>query len=67
MAIADVFDALCSERPYKAAWTVEAAYAEIIRCSGSHFDPGCVAAFRAKWSEINALIGGTELPEAAGF
>ena len=67
VAIADVFDALCSERPYKAAWTVEAAYAEIIRCSGSHFDPGCVAAFRAKWSEINALIGGTDLPEAAGF
>ena len=64
VAIADVFDALCSERPYKAAWAVEAAYAEIVRCSGSHFDPACVAAFRAKWSEINALIASATLSEA---
>ena len=56
VAIADVFDALCSERPYKAAWPVEQAYAEIVRSSGSHFDPGCVAAFRAKWPEICALM-----------
>ncbi len=67
VAIADVFDALCSERPYKAAWTVEAAYAEIVRCGGSHFDPACVAAFRANWPEISALVGGDGLPQAAGF
>lgn len=58
VAIADVFDALCSERPYKKAWPIEKAYAEILACSGSHFDPACVAAFSAKWSEIVAIMQG---------
>ncbi|RYG85044.1 PAS domain S-box protein, partial [bacterium] len=44
-AIADVFDALTSERPYKRAWRVEDAVAEIERASGTHFDPAVVAAF----------------------
>lgn len=57
VAIADVFDALCSERPYKKAWPISKAYAEILACSGTHFDPDCVAAFRARWSEIAALMG----------
>ncbi|PWE53859.1 two-component system response regulator [Metarhizobium album] len=56
VSVADVFDALCSDRPYKPAWTLEAAYKEIIACSGSHFDPACVAAFRRKWREIKALF-----------
>ena len=55
-AVADVFDALCSERPYKPAWPLSAAYAEIVRCAGSHFDPACVAAFQLKWSEIADLM-----------
>ena len=57
VAIADVFDALCSTRPYKAAWPIEKAYAEIVACSGTHFDPACVTAFCAKWPEIEALLG----------
>jgi putative two-component system response regulator len=56
VAVADVFDALCSERPYKQAWPVETAYAEIIACSGTHFDPACVAAFRRKWPAIRTLF-----------
>jgi putative two-component system response regulator len=56
VAVADVFDALCSERPYKRAWPVDQAYEEIIACSGSHFDPACVAAFRRKWPAIRALF-----------
>jgi putative two-component system response regulator len=68
VAIADVFDALCSERPYKAAWPIEKAYKEIIDCTGTHFDPACVAAFQAKWPEIEALMPATSVPaEAAGF
>ncbi|WP_375599567.1 HD domain-containing phosphohydrolase [Devosia sp. Naph2] len=67
VAIADVFDALCSERPYKPAWPIENAYAEIVRCSGSHFDPQCVAAFRAKWPEICAIMQPEEPAHAAGF
>ncbi|RWY87903.1 response regulator [Rhizobium leguminosarum] len=56
VAVADVFEALCSDRPYKQAWPIELAYEEIIACSGSHFDPACVAAFRRKWPAIRALF-----------
>ena len=51
-AVADVFDALCAARPYKAAWSLDDAYQEIARGSGTHFDPSCVAAFQLKWPEI---------------
>ena len=46
-ALADVFDALTHERPYKKAWPVPDAVAEIERNSGRHFDPGVVAAYMA--------------------
>ncbi|SMY10009.1 Cyclic di-GMP phosphodiesterase response regulator RpfG [Flavimaricola marinus] len=52
VAVADVFDALCSERIYKPAWPFEEARAEIARQSGKHFDPKCVAAFDAGIAEI---------------
>lgn len=45
VAISDVFDALTSERPYKKAWPVEEAVAEINRGAGHHFDPALVEAF----------------------
>ncbi|WP_043700036.1 HD domain-containing phosphohydrolase [Yoonia vestfoldensis] len=51
-AVADVFDALCSDRPYKRAWSFDEAYAEILRQSGRHFDPQCVTAFTAGLNEI---------------
>jgi putative two-component system response regulator len=43
--LADVFDILVHERPYKDSWTVEAAVAEIERGSGTDFDPAVVRAF----------------------
>jgi putative two-component system response regulator len=43
--VADVFDILVHERPYKESWTVEAAVAEIERGSGTDFDPAVVRAF----------------------
>jgi putative nucleotidyltransferase with HDIG domain len=46
VAVADVFDALTHERPYKPAWPVAEAVAEIERGAGTHFDPAVVAAFR---------------------
>lgn len=46
VAIADVFDALTHSRPYKKAWSVEEALAEIERVSGSQFDPLLAQAFR---------------------
>ena len=54
-AVADVFDALCSERPYKSAWPISQACAEIQRCAGTQFDPACVAAFERRWPEISKL------------
>ena len=44
-ALADVFDALTSERPYKKAWTIEAAVNLIKENSGKHFDPELVNVF----------------------
>jgi putative two-component system response regulator len=47
VAVADVFDALTTARPYKAAMPFEEALAYIESESGKHFDPTCVAAFHA--------------------
>ncbi|PSF05103.1 two-component system response regulator [Marinobacter fuscus] len=45
VALADVFDALTSERPYKKAWSIEDATQLIREQSGKHFDPELVDAF----------------------
>jgi response regulator RpfG family c-di-GMP phosphodiesterase len=44
-AIADTYDAITSDRPYRKRQTPEAACQEIRRCSGTQFDPRCVEAF----------------------
>jgi CHASE2 domain-containing sensor protein len=44
-AVVDVYDALLSKRPYKEAWLVQDALAEIQRNRGTHFDPRLVDAF----------------------
>lgn len=52
VAVADVFDALSSERPYKRAWPMEEA-ADFLRAGrGGHFDPRCVDAFLGAWPEV---------------
>lgn len=45
VAVADVYDALTNERPYKPAWSIADAVAEIESQSGTHFDPRVVRAF----------------------
>jgi putative two-component system response regulator len=45
VAVADVFDALTSERPYKKAWSVEDACALLIEQKGRHFEPRLVDLF----------------------
>lgn len=47
VAVADVFDALTSVRPYKKAWTREEALAFLTEQAGRHFDPRCVQALVA--------------------
>ncbi|HEX9269713.1 MAG TPA: HD domain-containing phosphohydrolase, partial [Candidatus Limnocylindria bacterium] len=44
-AVADSFDAMTSDRPYRRAMSIEAARAEIDRCRGTQFDPAVVIAF----------------------
>ncbi|GAA4029395.1 HD-GYP domain-containing protein [Actimicrobium antarcticum] len=55
IAVADVFDALTSARPYKPAWEIDRAVALIRDGSGSHFDPVCVDAFFQDWSSVMAI------------
>lgn len=52
VAVADVFDALTSERPYKRAWSLEDACLFLEEWKGRHFDPACVEAFMASWNEV---------------
>ncbi|MBC8211960.1 MAG: two-component system response regulator [Gammaproteobacteria bacterium] len=52
VALADVFDALTSERPYKKAWPIDEAVSEIKKLSGSHFQPELVVAFLAVLADV---------------
>jgi putative two-component system response regulator len=52
VALADVYDALTSERPYKSAWTIEATLEYMNRERGHHFDPELVELFMAHLPEI---------------
>ena len=55
VAVADVFDALTSSRPYKQAWPVEDAAKFIRENAAKHFDPACVEAFFAAWDAVLAV------------
>lgn len=52
VAVADVFDALVSERPYKQAWPAHQALDYIKQQSGHHFDPQCVSAFFDRLDDV---------------
>ena len=64
VALADVYDALCSKRSYKEPWPEERVLDEIQKDAGRHFDPDVVQAFlqihdvilaiRAKYREAHA-------------
>ncbi|MFH1879059.1 MAG: HD domain-containing phosphohydrolase, partial [Candidatus Omnitrophota bacterium] len=55
-AIADVFDALTNERPYKEAFSVEEAFRIIKEGRGTHFDPEIVDAFFDIEGEILSIM-----------
>lgn len=55
MAIADVFDALTSRRPYKEPWPVEEAVAHLNVQAGAHFDPALVPLFLERLDEVEAI------------
>ncbi|MDT5060916.1 MAG: cyclic di-GMP phosphodiesterase [Acidobacteriota bacterium] len=75
-AVADAFDAIISNRVYRAGKSYEQAAAELERCAGKHFDPQVVAAFRlvpqAEWEQLKqrSVASGKDVSqqmEAAGY
>lgn len=60
-AVADTLDAITSDRPYRAAQSYDAARAEILRFSGTQFDPQVVDVYlsvpEARWQQIRTLAG----------
>jgi two-component system response regulator RpfG len=52
VAVADVYDALVSERPYKHAWSIQAALEYMESQCGMHFDPDCLNAFKTQLDAI---------------
>ena len=55
VAVADVFDALVSERPYKHAWPIEESIDFVKSQRGKHFDPTCVDAFLADPAKVDLI------------
>ncbi len=55
VAVADVFDALTSERPYKRPWGANEAREFLLAHRGSHFDPVCVDAMIEGWDEVMSI------------
>lgn len=55
VAVADVFDALTSPRPYKLAWSVDSAVDFMRAQRGTHFDPQCVDVFLDRFDEVLAV------------
>jgi two-component system response regulator RpfG len=52
VAVADVYDALVSVRPYKPAWPIEEAVEYIQKQAGTQLDPACVEAFCKRLSDV---------------
>ncbi len=55
VTVADVFDALTSQRPYKEAWSNEKAYAKLKEMAGKQLDRQCVEALLSNIDEIEAI------------
>lgn len=55
VAIADVFDALTTKRPYKEAWGFDESIAELVKMSGHHFDPELVDIFMSQKDAIKEI------------
>ena len=55
VAVADVFDALTSRRPYKQAWSNQEAFDYLLKMAGSTFDRDCVDALISQREEINRI------------
>jgi len=61
MAIADVFDALCSERPYKEAFPIDKAFEILEESRGKHFDPKLVDVMVAMRPSLEIIYGNVSI------
>ncbi len=68
-SVADTMDAICSDRPYRKGRPRQVAKDEIVRCSGTQFDPKVVEAFLGvpdeDWDAINARVHQMETEDVA--
>jgi HD-GYP domain-containing protein (c-di-GMP phosphodiesterase class II) len=64
-AIADVWDALRSDRPYRQSWSEERVLQHVMSLAGSHFDPRVVDVFRRLYTEMPELVAVTEAARPA--
>ncbi len=55
VAVADVYDALTSQRPYKKAWLNDDAMNYVVNNKGKHFDPDCVDAFVSQFDRVLSI------------
>lgn len=63
VALADVFDALVTKRPYKAPWPIERVLATLRESAGSHFEPRLVQLFESILPRILAIKAAWDLKE----
>lgn len=56
VAVADVFDALTGERPYKQQYTIDQAFSELNRLRGTKLDPDCVDAFVSRRAAVEDIF-----------
>jgi putative two-component system response regulator len=56
IAVADAFDAMTSDRPYRVAMSIAQGVEEIKRCAGTHFDPLIVAVFLKTVGSVTAQV-----------
>ena len=55
VAVADVFDALTSDRRYKKTWSPEEAFGFLVEGKGTRFDAACVAALESQAAEVESI------------
>lgn len=67
VAVADVFDALTTERPYKHAWSPEEAFDYMAAHRGTLFDPSCVDALLANQARILEILHAKLAPPSLGI
>ncbi len=70
-SVADTMDAICSDRPYRKGRPLAVAKEEILRCSGTQFDPNVVEAYMSvpdeEWQAIREQVESLEAHEVARF